>query len=554
MINVGISRAHNSSLALVEDGELILHIENERLSNIKYDNCPFSIIQKLPEYVKHVDNICLAGVTKTNPADSFSMYDAYSLAILTLNKSFMNHKTSIYDLWDKHHLMHSFCAFYNSGFDRALCIVKDGVGSEVFFNKDDKNYLGREGGTTTFILEYPSLYQLIDKLVVVDFECDMNLSPEIKVSNVPSEGTLFEYFADKFGFNVLESGKVMGMSAYGQENGYNFYDGNYPNKNIFKIDPNQNMGKFQSNLEIGKSFEDHADIAYALQTQSQNKVKEYILKMVEKTGCRKVCLSGGYFLNCVANYEYLKDLPNDIEIYIEPISSDAGTSIGAAKYIWHSKTGDRTIRKQKHIYYGLKHSYTKDSIISKLKDEIVSNVNYLDICKLLTEKNIVAIYQGQSESGPRALGNRSILYDPRIPNGKSIVNSVKNREWFRPFAGTILEEHAKDWFDLRGLNKSEFMMYAVDTLEHKKKYIPSILHVDGTCRIQTVSKEHNLHFYNLISCFFEMTGIPILFNTSFNLAGDCIVETIDDALKTIRNSNINYLYLPEFDILISKYK
>jgi carbamoyltransferase len=129
---------------------------------------------------------------------------------------------------------------------------------------------------------------------------------------------------------------------------------------------------------------------------------------------------------------------------------------------------------------------------------------------------------------------------------------VKQREWFRPFAGTILHEKTNEWFDLRSLNESPYMMFAVDVFKDKQELIPAITHVDGTCRVQTLKQENNPHFYNLINEFYKLTGVPILFNTSFNLAGDCIVETIDDALNTIRKSTIEYLYLPEFNLLIQK--
>jgi carbamoyltransferase len=172
------------------------------------------------------------------------------------------------------------------------------------------------------------------------------------------------------------------------------------------------------------------------------------------------------------------------------------------------------------------------------------------VAELISNQNIVAIYQGRSEQGPRALGNRSILYDPRDKNGKNHVNIVKKREWFRPFAGSVLEEEAKNWFDLKSLKESKFMMFAVDVLKDKQSLIPAITHIDGTCRIQTVSKEDNKIFYNLIKEFYKITNIPILFNTSFNLAGNAIVETLQDAIYTLKNSKINYLYLPEMCILI----
>lgn len=189
---------------------------------------------------------------------------------------------------------------------------------------------------------------------------------------------------------------------------------------------------------------------------------------------------------------------------------------------------------------------------SKFENFKVKNVEYLDVAKLIKEKNIVCMFQGGSEAGPRALGNRSILFDPTVPNGKDIVNQVKHREWFRPFAGSILQEHAADWFEMHGMAQSPFMMYAVDVKDDKLGNIPSITHVDGTCRVQTVNESQNFHYYNLINEFYKLSGVPILFNTSFNLGGEPLVETIIDAIKTLENSELTYLYLPEIAILLEK--
>jgi len=172
-------------------------------------------------------------------------------------------------------------------------------------------------------------------------------------------------------------------------------------------------------------------------------------------------------------------------------------------------------------------------------------IGYDDVITLILKQNIIALFQGKSEGGPRALGNRSILFDPRNAEAKNIVNVVKKREWYRPFAGTILSEHVHEWFDMRGLKETPFMMYAVNVLGNKKDLIPGIIHVDGTCRIQTVTQEQNYHYYNLIKCFYERTGVPILFNTSFNLGGETLVYTEFDGIQTLQNSMIEYMYLPE---------
>ena len=181
----------------------------------------------------------------------------------------------------------------------------------------------------------------------------------------------------------------------------------------------------------------------------------------------------------------------------------------------------------------------------------VTTAENKDIVKLITDRNIVSLFQGRSESGPRALGNRSILYDPTDPNGKDHVNLVKRREYFRPFAGTILAEHAEEWFDMRGMKDSPHMMYAMNCQEGVAEKIPSIIHVDGTCRIQTVTREQNEVYYDLINDFYKHTGVPIIFNTSFNLGGEPLVETLDDAFRTLANSDIEYLYLPEYNVKVT---
>lgn len=559
VVTVGISRVHNSAVTLLVNGELIFHIENERLSNIKYDAYPFHVLAKLPQYVNHVDQICLAGVGKSVPAECFTDHDIYTTFITRLNKEFFSNKVEVHDLWSDHHKLHAACAFYNSGFDKALCIIKDGMGSDVYL--DDPMFIsgsyGRESASV-FTAEYPAKFNLVENHVVVPFNGAVSIDNSF-ISNHLSEAMAFQKTSIQFGFHTLDAGKVMGMSSYGVD------DSNIPpiydkfgfiNRELFVID---NCDLTTTRLNIEKfpyldtdNFQIQANFARALQLACQESIKHYILTMSKKTGHTNICLSGGFFLNCVANYAILNDLPNNINVYVEPISSDAGTSIGAAKLVWHETTNDTTIRPLKSIYQGLTHQYTVNDVHISAKGMQVITTNVEHVANLLSERKIVAIYQNSSEAGPRALGNRSILFDPRDPDGKDYINTIKKREWFRPFAGSVLIEEADNWFDMRGLSSSPFMMFAVNVLESKKKIVPAITHIDNTCRIQTVSVDQNKNFYNLISSFNEITGVPILFNTSFNLAGDCIVETLNDAIHTLKNSGVDYLYLPEFDLLISK--
>ena len=179
-------------------------------------------------------------------------------------------------------------------------------------------------------------------------------------------------------------------------------------------------------------------------------------------------------------------------------------------------------------------------IITEIHRDLDSTVH-----ELIHNRQIVAIYQNESEWGPRALGNRSILFDPTNPEAKSIVNSVKKREHYRPFACTILEEYAHEYVDMKQLKSSPYMSFAFQCTEKALDEIPALIHCDNTCRIQTVNEEQNKNYYNLIKAMHEENGVPIVFNTSFNLHGEAMVETIYDAVHTCNHSEINHLYVPE---------
>jgi len=302
-------------------------------------------------------------------------------------------------------------------------------------------------------------------------------------------------------------------------------------------------------------LENRRNMAYQIQTESQKEVANLIRKAVAMTGKNKVVISGGYGLNCVANYYYLEELKDEgIEIYVEPVSNDAGTAMGGAMLMHRRLTkSNKRQEQQETLYEGPAYSYTDEEINAVVEkyDATVEDADNTKAVDLLVDRKIVTLFQGRSENGPRALGNRTIMYDPSDPNGKDYVNKVKRREYFRPFAGSILEEDVHEWFDLRGMKSSPTMMYAVNCQEGIAEKIPSIIHVDGTCRIQTVNRDQNKHYYDVIKAFKERTGISIIFNTSFNLGGEPLVETLDDAVRTLRNSDIEYLYLPEYNKLIT---
>jgi len=395
------------------------------------------------------------------------------------------------------------------------------------------------------------------------------------------------------GWAPIEAGKTMGLFPYGQANiapkifnefgvnrdviiptypnGSVVDEDNYPQLKDSKYDVqargrtvNQNSPQHElraleeyykeSLTEDVTLLESRRNMAYNIQTESQAEVLKLIHKAIEKNGNKNIVISGGYGLNCVANYWYLDKLPEGTKLFVEPISNDAGTAIGAALLAYYNISGDNEVRqKNETLYLGPIQEITPEKVIEtamKYNGTVYENVDYERVINTIRDKNIVALFQERCENGPRALGNRTLMYDATDPNGKDFVNLIKKREYFRPFAASVLQDDVHEWFDLRGMEDSPSMMYAVNCQPGVKEKIPAVIHVDGTCRIQTVTEEQNPHWYNLIKEFKNQTGVPALFNTSFNLGGEPLVETIDDAMRTLYNSGINYIYFPAVQIMI----
>ena len=539
---LGFNPSHHGSVCLLQDGEIKYFLQEERLTRRKYDSHPFktifNVINNYPiNYLTWAPPSLIYYCDNTNPS---SYWGAFV-------QSFTKNQIYLVDHSNIHHIAHGAHSFYNSGFKKSLILVVDGNGSIVGDRKNIKKL--KYETESIFIGEYPCKFIYL-------FKNTNNIE-----NNEVTLSKAYESINTYLGFKLGEEGKTMGLSSYGKPNSLlpTFLDKNKKGKKeIFNVDNTPNYSPldvgivrtYAKNLPNEVSKE---DIAYQIQQETQKAVGDYIEKAIKKTNIKQICCSGGYFLNCVANYYLQKRFP-DVKFYFEPIANDAGIAIGAAKLVWHSITKDTTIRPFKSLYLGPKYSLNqlKKSIKNYKSTFIQHKTTYKQIAKLISERNIITIFQGRSEAGPRALGNRSILYDPTDPNGKDFVNKVKKREWFRPFAGTVLKEKAHEYFDMVGLEESPFMMYAMDVWPDKQEQIQAITHVDGTCRIQTVTEEQNPHYYKLIQEFEKITGVPILFNTSFNLAGDPLVETIEDALETLLKSELKYLYLPELEMLLEK--
>ena len=583
----GISLGHNAGVCLLKDGEVVFSIEEERLSKHKHDGGPILSMMKILDYTDKIDYLVVTGLNVWEDAPLTSILDysreplyqglARRLGLINqpLNDELLETQSpQVINMFENHHQLHSAIAFYNSGFETATSVIVDSSGScrKMQIEKEDSTYFETESFFTCSYQQgiHPLYKQMmcdkgVSRIIKNCHDSILNETFDLVTDEGAGIGKVWDSVTDYCGFYINECGKTMGLSAYGCKNDElpDLYQNDTANKDLIKAwYPHRaelNVSKYGrlddadwERDDLSKS-KGRRNMAFKAQKETQEQVLKLIIKASEMSNNKNIVLSGGYALNCVSNYYYLDTLKeHDINLYVEPNSSDAGTATGAA-FLYHSTISNVSKKERiKSLFLGPDYNYSINDIQEKIEkyDADITECSYKDVAELIKDGNIVSIFQGRSENGPRALGNRSILFNPTISNGKDIVNKVKGREYFRPFAASVMKEYVHDWFDMKGLDESPHMMYAVDVKKNKKDLIPSVLHVDDTCRIQTVTKEDNEHYYNLIDEFYKLTDIPLLFNTSFNLAGDPLVETFDDALKVLNNSGMEYCYMPELSNLI----
>ena len=505
MLILSVHLGHDSSICIFNDGEIHKYFLLERFTRKKHD-CgaePEKVILKLINIISDkfsVDILCI------------SNFDApYELPDELISKIF--EKCKKYNpnvklvMQSNHHLNHASLSFYNSGFDESIVVVVDGFGSTI---KD--NLIEVESG---FLFDKKET-KLIYKNIVEDSSYGV--------------GGLYDIAAVLIGNTPDDCGKAMGLSSYGSSNKL-FKD--LLLQKQWDIDPIKKVELHNYKL--------HADFCYEVQQQTQKTVGDLIEDLIKKTGVKNVCISGGYGMNIVANYYYLQRFP-DVEFYFEPLCSDSGVSIGAAINSYTQLVNKIPNRILTTFFHGLHYDISSyEGITTSIKD----------IASLLYQDKSVAIYTGLAESGQRALGNRSILFNALNPDAKDLVNKIKKREWYRPFACMVLEEDASIYFDMGRIKSSRFMTICFPVRPEYVKIIPGVTHIDNTCRIQTISKTDS-YLYKLIQEFKNISGYGIILNTSFNLAGEPLVETPEDAFNTFNNSCLDYLWFEETQQLFNK--
>ena len=343
---LGITPGHNGSVALVSDGELILYLEEDRLSKIKYEGNPLRTMFYILERYK-IDELVISGTSIKYTPQVQSFPTSKNVYTSLVQKYYPYSKTTLMHL--DHHLTHATNAFYNSGFRQAGVLVIDNVGSYIRFELGEKDFEGHENESifkSSYTKGFEPLYKTYFPNSNINFK-----NTQLQIKNTFNIVKLYEYITKQLGWSEFEAGKTMGLSSYGKP------DTNIPN--FFTEDRGH-----KDILNIDFSLYDPKDIAYKIQTESQKLVGDLVQKTIDLTGEINICISGGYGLNCVANYYMKKRFPN-VNFYHEPLAHDAGNSIGAALYRWYKHSGDTTIRPRKTLYNGPK--YSQEELLEGIK-------------------------------------------------------------------------------------------------------------------------------------------------------------------------------------------
>jgi carbamoyltransferase len=533
---LGISAGfHNGSACLLRGDELVVAIQEERLTRQKRSRILAGRRCLAIPYCLQTAGIAPGDLDLVVSCPILLPWELEEQDV-GLNPILRVHANGIPTLTIPHHLGHAVGAFATSGFEESAVLVVDGSGSFLpFLPADERRVVKKlveDGG------EHISLYRFSAGSVtpLEKHLGNFRYVLDLRRGGMPpfsSLGHMFSSAALQIFDNYLEAGKVMGLAPYGRPE--------IPLQDFFEIKD----GTFVFSTLVPERFrhddrwperrEEYENLAASVQAALEHALLYLVDELHRKCDSGNLCYAGGVALNSIANERIVRESAYR-EVFIMPAAEDSGPAIGAAYYgLWHL-TGSFRGRKQMADATGRRYAQgAVDTAIARTPAvEVVQCTDVLDeTARLLLDGKIIGWFQGGSEFGPRALGQRSILCDPRRPDGKEVLNArVKHREAFRPFAPAILAEEAERWFNLNGCHCSagDFMLRVAEFADVRKGQVPAVVHVDGTGRLQTVTEQANPRFYQLIRKFFAATGVPILLNTSFNVMGEPIVETPDDAL------------------------
>lgn len=510
---------HDLNYCVLEDGKVVVHNELERFTRIKHDFDYDRLLNLLinNKEFSNVDHIV------SSIHFGWSGQNGPGFVLDAPSKTFVGHHTS-----------HAASAYYNSNFDDAIIFTFDGGGFEPeSFWTTACVFKGKENKLDT---------------VYKNFNFDIGgiwhqflLTLGMDTGGAKPDGTT----------GGDESGTLMAMAAYGD---YKKYLTLFENIFLYRNDTDfydKNLSRIKE--IVNESEENKFHLAASLQYVTEQFMKDFVFSHIDSIKSKNICFSGGVSLNCVSLGKIAKILKSKgYNVFCDQAPNDGGLSIGAAKYYYYHILDNPRQLELHHSYLGKTYSSNEiiDTITSYTNLNIIQDIELDKIVDLLMGSKIISVFNEGSESGKRALGNRSIIADPRFAYMKDFINEkVKHRKSFRPFAPSILREEVSNWFDYD--IDSPYMSFAVEVKENKRPFVPAILHKDNTARLQTVTKKDNGYYYDLIKLFFEKTGVPMILNTSFN-DREPIVETPKHAIDCFLRTKIDYLYFVKEKLLISK--
>src|SRR5271166_4673394 len=559
---------HDVSACLLRDGEVAFAINKERITRKKHDT---GFYQAAVDYCLSAEGISLEDIdlvvrncyvlpvedleTRMVSQDVPEVMDDKERIQAAKNPLYLSSSDKVVTV--SHHLAHAYSAFAACPFDAGVVMVVDGVGNyscDVNENYPlaDVNPLARE--SESYYRFEGSRIETLKKIWLQPVRGF--LSDEFYY--MPGLGALYSRVSSYIFADWNKCGEVMGLAPYGRPGAMNplleMKDGelHIPEWGV-QFDKPWLVDR-EPDWEASPSMQHWKDMACRVQEDSEKVLLERAIRLREATGARNLCMAGGVALNCVANGRIVREAGYD-NVWIQPAAGDDGVAIGCAYYGYLAILKKQRSFVMQHAYLGV--TYSDEEARAAAARPLVRlqtiNTTSKNICadtaKLLSAGHVFGWFQGRSEFGPRALGNRSILADPRKPEMKDKLNKrVKHRQAFRPFAPIVLAERANEIFE--GDEESPFMLLVRGVRPQWQDKIPAIVHVDGTARVQTVRREHNERLYDLLKEFDSITGVPVLLNTSFNVKGEPIVETPDDAVRCFLATGMDYLVL--HDMLIAK--
>lgn len=498
-----IHGSHDGTVTVVKDNEIIVHTQIERFNRFKHTTFPSrSLIDCINNLDLRFDEIHITGLTNNHCSPQW-------LEILQ-SDVVLDYKSELFVDLQSHHDHHASSNELLNPFDDAHHLVWDLAGDLVF--EKDK-----------LMSEQTSIYDFDLNLYYKDWY-------DSHKENI-CIGAIYKQTTDGLGLNTrndFNEGKTMALSSYGKFR-QDIYDKIYQ-KDFVKEAFND------LKLSTDKTDTYSQDFVKTMQIACEVKAKE----IVKRIKSDRLVLTGGVAQNILINTELSKDK----SIFVNPFCNDQGISLGKAV-----NTTKGTLEKPNTVYLGFKHNFNTNLFS---KNFSLTKVDYKDVAKILLDEP-VAVYQGRSEQGQRALGNRSLLMNPAHKDAVLKVNNIKKREWYRPFACSIISEEFTNYFYSNRNTNPSYMNFVYKVKPNKRSKLQSVLSIDDYSRVQSVTSSQNFHYYNLIKTFGIMYGFPVLLNTSLNLPGRPIVETFEDLREMMLSSNLKYSYLPDYNLLITKH-